>query len=175
MSKPLAEAPSATFTDRMLAGFARELTKYPAERKRSAVIACLAIIQKEKGWISPEYEKALAEYLEIPPIAVHEATTFYNMCNQHPVGRYKISVCTNLPCEAHGGARAMKYLRDTLGIGDGETTADGNFTIEHCECLGACGDAPVMLVNDRTMCSYMKEEKLAQMLAALKSAEEAAS
>lgn len=175
MSKPLAEAPSATFSSATLARFEKEVAKYPPDRKRSAMVPCLAIIQQEHGWISPENEKALAEYLDVPPIAVHEGTSFYNMCNPHPVGRYKISVCTNLPCQLHGGQEAFEYLEKTLGVGDGETSADGLFTVEHCECLGACGDAPVMLVNDRTMCSYMDEERLKQMIDSLKSAEEVAS
>lgn len=175
MSQPLKDTPSASFTPATLKRFEKEIAKYPADRKRSAMVPCLAIIQQEQGWISPEYEKALATYLEVSPIAVHEGTSFYNMCNPRPVGKYKVSVCTNVPCQLHGGQAALEQLQKKLGINDGETSADGLFTVEHCECLGACGDAPVMLVNDRTMCSYMTADKLDQMVESLKSAEEAAS
>lgn len=171
MSKTVAEAPSAQLPEAMLARFARELTKYPPERRQSAVIACLAAIQQEQGWISAESEKAVADYLGIPPMAVHEVTTFYNMFNQQPVGRYKLSVCTNLPCQLSGGARALQYLEQALGIEDGGTTADGMFTIHHCECLGACADAPVLLVNDNDMCSFMTDDRLQQLVDGLRSAE----
>lgn len=170
----VAAAPAAQFSEATLARFAREVAKYPAEHRRSAVLACLSIVQDEQGWISPESEKAIAEYLGIEPIAVHECTTFYNMCNQQPVGRYKINMCTNLPCQLRGAARALKHLTDRLGIEDGETTADGLFTVAHCECLGACADAPVMLVNDRNMCSFMSEDKLDQLVADLTATENAA-
>ncbi|HMN22018.1 MAG TPA: NAD(P)H-dependent oxidoreductase subunit E [Ottowia sp.] len=171
MSKTVAEAPSAELSEATRARFARELPKYPPERRQSAVIACLAIIQQEQGWISPESEKAVAEYLGMPPMAVHEVTTFYNMFNQQPVGRFKLSVCTNLPCQLSGGSRALEYLQQTLGVEDGGTTADGLFTVHHCECLGACGDAPVLLVNDNDMCSFMNEERLRELVDALRAVE----
>jgi NADH-quinone oxidoreductase subunit E len=104
----------------------------------------------------------------MPPIAVHEVTTFYNMFNQHPVGKYKFNVCTNLPCQLRDGARALRHLEHRLGIKMGETTPDGLFTLQQSECLGACGDSPVMLVNDRTMCSFMTDEKLDQLVDGLK-------
>lgn len=167
----VAEAPVAQFSGETIARFDREVLKYPPEQRRSAILACLAIVQQERGWISPESEKALAEYLDMEPIAVHEATTFYDMCNVKPVGRYKINMCTNLPCQLLGSARALKHLTDKLGIADGETTADGLFTVAHCECLGACADAPVMIVNDRTMCSFMTEDKLDELVARLTDAE----
>jgi len=173
MSRTVAEAPVAPLSDALRARFARELLKYPPERKRSAVIACLAIVQEQEGWISPDHEKAVAEYLELPPIAVHEVTSFYNMFNQQPVGRYKLNVCTNLPCQLRGADQAMAWLEQTLGIADGETTADGRFTLQHCECLGACADAPVMLVNDRNMCSFMDEGRLKDLVDGLKAAEAA--
>lgn len=170
----VADAPVAQFSDATIARFDAAVAKYPPEHRRSAVMACLSVVQDEQGWISPESEKAVAEYLGIEPIAVHECTTFYNMYNQQPVGRYKINMCTNLPCQLRGSARALKHLTDKLGIEDGGTTADGLFTVAHCECLGACADAPVMIVNDRSMCSFMSEDKLDQLVADLSAAEDEA-
>ena len=151
--------------------FDREVAKYPAEQKQSAVMACLTIIQGEYGFVSAESEKLVADYLGMAPIAVHEVTTFYNMYNQQPVGKYKLNVCTNLPCQLRDGALALKHLEEKLGISMGETTPDGMFTLQQSECLGACADSPVMLVNDLTMCSFMSNEKLDQLIAGLQSAE----
>jgi len=151
--------------------FEREVAKYPANQKQSAVIACLTIEQQEHGFVSAESEKLVAEYLGMAPIAVHEVTTFYNMYNQQPVGKYKLNVCTNLPCQLRDGAKALKHLEHKLGISMGESTADGLFTLQQSECLGACADAPVMLVNDLTMCSFMSNEKLDQLIDGLKSTE----
>ena len=153
------------------ARFAREVAKYPADQKQSAVMACLAIVQQEHGHVSAEGEKDVADYLGMAPIAVHEVTTFYNMYNQKAVGRFKLNVCTNLPCQLRDGASALQHLERKLGIGMGETTADGLFTLQQSECLGACADSPVMLVNDRTMCSFMSPEKLDQLVDALRAAE----
>ena len=153
------------------ARFAREVAKYPPEQKQSAVMACLSIVQQEQGWVSREAELAVAEYLEMPAMAVHEVTTFYNMYNQQPVGKYKLNVCTNLPCLLRDGGKALEHLEHKLGIAAGETTADGMFTLQECECLGACADAPVMLVNDRSMCSFMSGEKLDQLVDNLRTAE----
>lgn len=152
--------------------FAREVAKYPEDKKQSAIMACLAIVQQEQGWVSPEAETEVAEYLNMPVIAVHEVTTFYNMYNQKPVGRYKLNVCTNQPCQLRGANEAMDHLCKKLGVKAGETTADGQFTLQECECLGACADAPVMLVNDRNMCSFMDNEKLDELIDGLKSAED---
>jgi len=151
--------------------FAREVVKYPADQKQSAVMACLAIVQQEAGFVSVGSEREVADYLGMPPIAVHEVTTFYNMYNQHPVGKYKLNVCTNLPCQLRDGADALQHLEHKLGIRMGETTADGVFTLQQSECLGACGDSPVLLVNDRTMCSFMSHEKLDQLIDGLRSIE----
>ena len=153
------------------ARFDREVAKYPADQKQSAVMACLAIVQQELGWVSPESERVVAEHLGMAPIAVHEVTTFYNMYNQQPVGKYKLNVCTNLPCQLRGGAQALAHLEGALGIHAGQTTADGLFTLQPSECQGACADAPVLLVNDRHMCSFMSSEKLDQLIADLKHAE----
>jgi len=160
-------------TEATKARFAKEVAKYPPEQKQSAVMACLSIVQQELGHVSPESEKVVAEYLGMAPMAVHEVTTFYNMYNQQPVGRYKLNVCTNLPCQLRDGQKALQHLEAKLGIAMGETTPDGLFTLQQCECLGACADAPVMLVNDRTMCSFMSNDKLDQLIDGLKKAEQA--
>ncbi|MCU0957984.1 MAG: NADH-quinone oxidoreductase subunit NuoE [Hydrogenophaga sp.] len=151
--------------------FAREVAKYPSEQAQSAVMACLSIVQHEQGWVSREAELAVADYLGMAPMAVHEVTTFYNMYNQQPVGKYKLNVCTNLPCQLRGGNEALAHLARKLGVEMGGTTADGMFTLQQCECLGACADAPVMLVNDRNMCSFMSHDKLDQLVDGLKAAE----
>ncbi|ABE45166.1 NADH dehydrogenase subunit E [Polaromonas sp. JS666] len=162
---------STMISEQTKARFDREVAKYPADQKQSAVMACLTIVQEEQGFVSAESEKLVAEYLGMTPIAVHEVTTFYNMYNQQPVGKYKLNVCTNLPCQLRDGARALKHLEHKLGISMGQTTADGLFTLQQSECLGACADSPVMLVNDLTMCSFMSDEKLDQLIDGLKSAE----
>ncbi len=163
---------SATTLER----FAREVAKYPPSGvgKQSAVMACLAIVQQQEGYVSAQREREVAQYLEMAPIAVHEVTTFYNMYNQRPVGKFKLNVCTNLPCLLRDGAVALGYLEEKLGIGMGETTPDGLFTLQQSECLGACADSPVMLVNDRTMCSFMSNEKLDQLIDGLRAAESGA-
>ena len=164
------QAPAAALSDKAFSRFAREVAKYPADGKQSAVMACLTIVQEELGFVSAESEKIVADYLGMAPIAVHEVTTFYNMYNQRPVGKYKLNVCTNLPCQLRDGAKALKHLEQKLGIVMGESTADGLFTLQQSECLGACADSPVMLVNDRTMCSFMSNEKLDQLIDGLRSA-----
>jgi NADH-quinone oxidoreductase subunit E len=151
--------------------FDREVAKYPADQKQSAVMACLTIVQREQGFVSADSEKAVAAYLGMAPIAVHEVTTFYNMYNQQPVGKYKLNVCTNLPCQLRDGNKALVYLEKKLGVTMGGTTTDGLFTLQQSECLGACADAPVMLVNDLNMCSFMSNDKLDQLIDGLKSAE----
>ena len=158
-------------TEATKARFAREVAKYPAEQKQSAVMACLAIVQQEQGYVSEASEAGIAEYLGMPQIAVHEVTTFYNMYNQQAVGKYKLNVCTNLPCLLRDGGKALEHLEHKLGISMGETTPDGMFTLQQCECLGACADAPVMLLNDRSMCSFMGNDKLDQLVDNLRAAE----
>jgi len=154
----------------MRARFAKEVAKYPPEQKQSAVMACLAIVQQELGHVSTDSEAEVAAYLGMPAMAVHEVTTFYNMYNQQPVGKYKLNVCTNLPCQLRDGSKALKHLEQKLGIAMGETTSDGLFTLQQSECLGACADSPVMLVNDRTMCSFMSNDKLDQLIEGLRAA-----
>ena len=153
------------------ARFDREVAKFPAEQAQSAVMACLAIVQQELGWVSAESEKAVAQHLGMPLMAVHEVTTFYNMYNQKPVGKFKLNVCTNLPCQLRGGANALAYLENKLGIHAGQTTPDGLITLQISECQGACADAPVLLVNDRTMCSYMDNSKLDALIDGLRATE----
>src|SRR3990167_3123645 len=161
---------AATLADATLQRFAREVAKYPADQKQSAVMACLAIVQQEQGHVSLAAEKAIAAYLDMAPMAVHEVTTFYNMYNQQPVGKYKLNVCTNLPCQLRDGGKALKHLEHKLDIKMGETTPDGMFTLQQCECLGACADSPVLLVNDQTMCSFMSDDKLDQLVDGLRAA-----
>lgn len=148
--------------------FAKEVAKYPADQKQSAVMACLAIAQQEQNYVSDDAERDIAAYLGMPVMAVHEVTTFYNMYNQRPVGKYKLNVCTNLPCQLRDGVNTLRYLEAKLGVTMGETTADGMFTLQQSECLGACADSPVLLVNDRSMCSFMTAEKLDQLVDGLR-------
>ncbi|MBV8379812.1 MAG: NAD(P)H-dependent oxidoreductase subunit E [Paucibacter sp.] len=150
------------------ARFAREVAKYPADQKQSAVMACLAIVQQEQGYVSRASEDAIAAYLGMPPIAVYEVTTFYNMYNQQPLGKFKINVCTNLPCQLRDGQKALEHLCSKLSVEEGGTTADGLFTIQKSECQGACADAPVLLVNDRQMCSFMSHQRLDELVDTLR-------
>jgi NADH-quinone oxidoreductase subunit E len=148
----------------------REIAKYPPDRKQSAVMAALAIAQDEKGWLATETMDFVAGYLGMPPVAVYEVASFYTMFNVKPTGKYKLAICTNLPCALQDAAKAAEHLKEKLGIGFGETTADGLVTLQQGECFGACGDAPVLLVNNKRMCSFMHPEKLDALLAELKSA-----
>lgn len=138
----------------------RELAKYPDDQRQSAVMASLAHAQVELGWISPDTMQELADYIRMPAIAVQEVATFYNMYNLKPIGKHKITVCTNLPCALSGGERAAHHLKQKLGIDYRDTTADGEFTLMEGECMGACGDAPVLLVNNHRMCSFMSNDKI---------------
>lgn len=146
----------------------RELAKYPPDRRDSAVMSALAIAQDEKGWLAPETMDFVAHYLGMPAVAVYEVATFYAMYNRKPTGRYKLTVCTNLPCALSGANAAAAHLQQKLGIGFGETTPDGLFTLQEGECMGACGDAPVLLVNNKTMCSWMSPDKLDELIASLR-------
>ena len=157
-----------SFSETSLARFAKEVAKYPADQKQSAVMACLSIVQNEQGHVSPAAEDGIAAYLGMAPIAVHEVTTFYNMYNQQAVGKFKLNVCTNLPCQLRGGDKALDHLCKKLGVEPYGSTADGTFTVQPSECLGACADAPVILVNDRQMLSFMSPERLDELLALLK-------
>lgn len=162
--------PAAKLSDTTLSRFAKEVAKYPDNDtgRQSAVMACLAIVQQELGHVSTDSEKLIADYLHMAPMAVHEVTTFYNMYNQRKLGKFKLNVCTNLPCQLRNGQHALHHLEKKLGIHMGETTADGMFTLQQSECLGACADSPVMLVNDRHMCSFMSDDKLDQLVDSLR-------
>jgi NADH-quinone oxidoreductase subunit E len=141
-----------------------EVGKYPLEQKRSAVMAALGIAQDEKGWLAPETIDAVAAHLGMTSIAVYEVASFYTMYNLQPTGKYKITICTNLPCALSGATVAAQHLKEKLGVDFNGTTADGAFTLKQGECLGACGDAPVLLVNNKRMCSWMTPDKLDQLI-----------
>ncbi|TAM87339.1 MAG: NADH-quinone oxidoreductase subunit NuoE [Candidimonas sp.] len=141
-----------------------EVTKFPQGKARSAVLASLTIAQDEKGWVSPEIVEDVANYLGVPPIAVQEVASFYNMLDTKPVGRYKLAVCTNLPCALCGAEKALAHIREKLGVDLGGTTPDGLFTVVEAECMGACGDAPLVLVNNKQMCVRMSDDKLDAMI-----------
>ena len=142
----------------------REIAKYPADQKQSAVMSALAIAQEERGWLSSEVIEFVAGYLSMAPIAAYEVASFYDMYDLQPVGKYKLTICTNLPCMLSGAVDASEYLKKKLGIGFNETTADGKFTLKEGKCMGACGDAPVLLVNNRHMCSFMQPEEIDKLL-----------
>ncbi len=145
----------------------QEIAKYPADQKQSASMSALRIAQQEKGWLANEMIEFVAKYLGMPPVAVYEVASFYNMYDLVPVGARKITVCTNLPCALSGGVHAADYIKKKLGIDFNETTADGKFTLKEGECMGACGDAPVLLLNNHQMCSWMTAEKIDRLPAEL--------
>ncbi|MBV9360882.1 MAG: NADH-quinone oxidoreductase subunit NuoE [Betaproteobacteria bacterium] len=146
----------------------REIAKYPADQKQSAVMGALIIAQDEKGWLSNDTMDAVAKYLDMPAVAVYEVATFYSMYNLQPTGKYKITICTCLPCGLQGALAAADHLREKLGVDFNETTADGKFTLKEGECMGACAMAPVLLVNNKKMHDYMTNEKLDQLIKELK-------
>jgi NADH-quinone oxidoreductase subunit E len=155
-------------SDESLKKIDREVAKYPAGQKQSAVMSALAIAQEQNGWLSTEVMDAVAGVLGMPPIAVYEVATFYNMYDLAPAGKYKVTICTNLPCALSGAADAADHLKQKLGIGFNETTPDGLITLKEGECMGACGDSPVLLVNNKRMCSFMSKDKLDALIAELK-------
>jgi len=146
----------------------REIAKYPPGERRSAVMAALIIAQDEKGWLSTETLEEVARYLGMPPVAVYEVATFYGMYNLKPVGKYKLTICTCLPCGLQGALEAADHLRARLGVDFGETTPDGRFTLKEGECMGACATAPVLLVNNKRMLDGMTRDKLDRLLEELK-------
>ena len=151
-----------------LAKIDKAIAKYPPDQKQSAVMAALTIAQDEKGWLSTETMDFVAAYLGMPPIAVYEVASFYTMYDLKPVGRNKLSICTNLPCALQGANKAAEHLKQKLGIGFGETTADGVFTLKESECMGACGDAPVVIRNNKKMLCAMTADKLDKLIEELK-------
>jgi NADH-quinone oxidoreductase subunit E len=148
----------------------REVAKYPPAQRQSAVMAALAIAQDEHGWLPAEVIEVVARHLGMPPVAVYEVASFYAMYNLEPTGAYKITICTNLPCALQDAVQSADYLKAKLGIGFGETTPDGLVTLQEGECMGACGDAPVLLVNNKRMCSWMRPEQLDALLEELRAA-----
>jgi NADH-quinone oxidoreductase subunit E len=149
----------------------REVAKYPAARRASAVIAALAIAQDQFGWLSQEVIEEVAAYLKMPPIAAFEVASFYAMYNLKPAGRHKLTLCTNLPCALSGANRAAEHLKQRLGVEFGDTTPDDAFTLKEGECLGACGDAPVLLVDNKRMEGFMSNERLDALLDELRQVE----
>ena len=145
----------------------REVAKYPPDQKQSAVMSALAIAQDEHGWLAAEAMDAVAHHLGMSAVAVYEVASFYAMYNLKPTGRFKLTICTNLPCALQGAAIAAEHLKKRLGIGFGETTGDGMFTLKEGECMGACGDAPVVLVNNKRMATFQNPAQLEALLDAL--------
>jgi NADH-quinone oxidoreductase subunit E len=162
MNAPMVLSPEA------LVKIDQATAKYPPGQKQSAVMAALTIAQDEKGWLSTETMDFVAAYLGMPPIAVYEVASFYTMYDLKPSGQYKIALCTNLPCALQGANVAAEHLKKSLGVGFNETTADGMFTLREGECFGACGDAPVLLLNNKRMLCAMTPDKLDQLLKDLK-------
>ena len=161
-------------SDKTLADIARNVAKYPPEQKQSAVMAALIAAQTELGWVSPEVIETIAAILGMSTIAVDEVATFYNMYDTKKVGKYKLVICTNLPCQLTHGQTAATHLKEKLGIGFNETTPCGTFTLKEGECMGACGDSPVLLVNNKQMCSFMSNEKIDALLDELRTEGKAA-
>ena len=145
-----------------------EVAKYPADQKQSAVMGALIIAQDEKGWLSTETMDDVAAVLEMAPVAVYEVATFYNMYNLKPTGKYKLTICTCLPCGLQGSLAAADHLKARAGCDFNETSADGRFTLREGECMGACAMAPVILVNNKKMHDYMSNEKIDALLKELK-------
>ena len=151
-----------------LAKIDKALAKSPPQEKQSAVMAALTIAQDEKGWLATETMDFVAQYLEMPPVAVYEVASFYTMYDMKPVGRHKLTICTNLPCALQGATKTAAYIKQKLGIGFGETTADGRFTLKEGECMGACGDAPVLIRNNKQMLCAMSNDKIDKLIEELK-------
>ena len=151
-----------------LAKIDKAVAKYPPQEKQSAVMAALTIAQDEKGWLATETMDFVAQYHDMPPVAVYEVATFYTMYDMKPVGRHKLTICTNLPCALQGATKTAEYVKQKLGIGFGETTADGRFTLKEGECMGACGDAPVLIRNNKQMLCAMSNDKIDKLIEELK-------
>jgi NADH-quinone oxidoreductase subunit E len=157
-----------TLSAASLQKIAQEVAKYPADQKQSAVMGALIIAQDEKGWLSTETMDEVAGVLEMPPVAVYEVATFYNMYNLKPTGKYKLTICTCLPCGLQGSLAAADHLKAKAGCDFNETSADGRFTLKEGECMGACAMAPVIIVNNKKMHDYMSNEKIDALLKDLK-------
>ena len=159
----------ALLTQDSLQRIEREAKKYPPEQRQSAVMSALAIAQDQNGWISDELMEEVAKVLGMPPVWVYEVATFYNMYDLKPGGKYKVVVCTNLPCALSGAEEAAEHLKRKCGVkGYNEVSADGRFLVKEGECMGACADAPVMIVNNKRMCSFMSNDKIDKLVEELK-------
>jgi len=145
-----------------------ELTKYPADQRQAAVMSALRIVQTERGWLSKDSISEVAQYLGMPEIAALEVASFYNMYDLSPVGKYKITVCTNISCMLRDSDEIVSHLQTKLGVGFNEVTADGKFCLKEGECMGACGGAPLMTVNNHVMHEFLTPEKVDEILEALK-------
>jgi NADH-quinone oxidoreductase subunit E len=157
-------------TDDALRRIDHEIGKYPPDQRQSAVMSALAIAQDQYGWLSVPVMDEVARLLGMPPVAVYEVATFYSMYNTQPTGRFKLTLCTNLPCALQGATAASEHLKQKLGVGFNETTPDRRFTLKEGECFGACGDAPVVLVNNKRMCTRLDPPALDALLAELAAA-----
>ena len=158
----------ARLSSQALERIEREAAKYPPEQRQSAVMSALAIVQEEQGWLSNEAMEDVARILRMPPVQVFEVATFYGMYNLKPIGRHKVSICTNLPCALSGAVEAAEHLKRKLGVEFNETSADGAFHLKEGECFGACGDAPVLIVDNKRMCSFMSNAKIDELVEELK-------
>ena len=135
------------------------LSKFPADQRQSAVISALMIVQTEnKGYLTTELMDAVADYLQIPKIAAYEVASFYSMYEHKPVGRYKISLCTNISCMLCGAEDLEGYLKEKLNIDYGQVTQDGKFSLKQVECLAACGGAPMMQIGDQYYTNLTREK-----------------
>ena len=145
-----------------------ELTKYPADQRQAAVMSALRIVQTERGWLSKESISEVAQYLGMPEIAAMEVATFYNMYDLSPVGKYKITICTNISCMLRGSDEIVSHLQQKLGVGFNQVTADGKFCLKEGECMGCCGGAPLMHINNTKMHEFLTPEKVDAILEELK-------
>ena len=145
-----------------------EITKYPVDQRQSAVMAALRIVQTERGWLSQECISEVATYLRMPEIAAMEVATFYNMYDLESVGKYKITICTNISCMLRDSDVVVNHLQAKFGVGFNQVTADGKFCLKEGECMGACGGAPLMIVNNHTMHEFLTPEKVDAIVEGLK-------
>ena len=145
-----------------------EITKYPADQRQAAVMAALRIVQTERGWLSQQCISEVAAYLRMPEIAAMEVATFYNMYDLENVGKYKITICTNISCMLRDSDAIVNHLQTKLGVGFNQVTADGKFCLKEGECMGACGGAPLMTVNNHVMHEFLTPEKIDTIIESLK-------
>jgi NADH-quinone oxidoreductase subunit E len=145
-----------------------ELTKYPADQRQAAVMSALRIVQTERGWLSKESITEVAQYLGMPEIAAMEVASFYNMYDLSPVGKYKITICTNISCMLRDSDEIVNHLKTKLGVGFNEVTPDGKFCLKEGECMGCCGGAPLMHVNNTNMHEFLTVEKVDAIIEELK-------